>query len=1399
MRIRRFLLGKWRGSVTTAPIALTVIYNGSNQILVSAGQGTGNMLYKLNNGSWSYDRPQAQNVNTYTVYYKAEENKKYKESEIGSVTAAIAKVIPTVTAPTPETLTYNTQAQSLISAGSTNWGTLKYSLDNKIFSTNIPTATDAGNYKVYYRVDGDSNIEDVAAAYVDVTISPKVVSSPTITLGTNSYVYNGQEKKPTVSSVKDGNVTIASTEYTVSYTDNINAGTATCVITDKEGGNYTVSGTKTYTINKADTTYTAPIAKTLTYTGESQELLSAGTVSGGVIKYSSDNSTWGDTIPSQTTAGTYTSYWKIIGDSNHNDKASASIETTIAKKALNASVSITGWNYGDTANSPSVSGNDGNGTVTYNYKLSSAADSTYSATVPTNAGNYTVRAVIDTTTNYLGTTVTTTFTIAKVDVTYTAPTIKQNLVYNGSAQDLLNAGTVTGGTMKYSKDEVTWSTSIPQSTNAALYTSYWRIDGDSNHNDYSGGMLSTRISKATGAATISSVTSDYTGSAQDMISVSGNTGTMHYRVGTDGTWQDTKPTRTLVGSDTIYYYMDTSANYFAQGSESEPWGSVTSTINKATRSGFAVSMANWTYGTTASDPSVSNNYENGTVTYSYKVNGAADNTYTSTKPSDVGTYVIKAVATETDNYKESTATTTFSIIKLDPSYTAPTAKSLTYSGSAQSLLNAGSTNDGTIQYSSDGSTWSTTIPTATNAGSHNTYWRLVGDAQHKDIASTKIVVTIGKKSISPSVSMSGWTYGGTASSPSVSGNDGSGTVTYKYKVSGAADSTYTTTKPSNAGTYVVWASIAETSNYQSGSATNTFTISKANISPSVSMGGWTYGGTASSPSVSGNTGGGGVTYSYKTSGASDSTYSSTKPSNAGTYTVRASIDSTTNYNSATCTTNFTISKANPTYSAPTAKSGLSYSGSSQTLYNAGSNTTAGSFSYTNGTRTNAGTQTVSWSFTPTDTTNYNSKSGSFDVTIAKANPSYTAPTATSPTYNGSGQSLLNAGSSSDGTIQYSSDNSSWSTSIPTGTNAGSYTSYWRVVGDSNHNDASSSVSTTISKATGSASLSVPTLTYNGSAQDLVSLNSSTGTMYYSLDTSNWSTTIPYGAGAGLYKIYWVCQASTNYTEVSGWTTNYIQKATPTIQFNYYYCKTFDAIPIGQTVRLNVNCSNDDATITYSSTSSSVSISGYNATGVSENYECYISATASETANYKSVTIAHTFQVVPTIQGIPVIYIGGIHWMLSDCEASTTTMGNWYKWAQATSSSSTYLDSNGSPTKYTNSDGKTVLEYIDDAVYKETSGIARIPTKVEWENLLSSTTFGSMDGYPYLLDNNSSKHIFFNIGGHRLPNGQWLRVYPEYWTSTVGSNKEMAFAANPKLNSVAEIQRSWALCIRGVVP
>ena len=58
-------------------------------------------------------------------------------------------------------------------------------------------------------------------------------------------------------------------------------------------------------------------------------------------------------------------------------------------------------------------------------------------------------------------------------------------------------------------------------------------------------------------------------------------------------------------------------------------------------------------------------------------------------------------------------------------------------------------------------------------------------------------------------------------------------MTYKYKLKTAADSAYTTTVPTNAGEYTVKAEIAQTANYNAGSATKDFTISPKAIQESM--------------------------------------------------------------------------------------------------------------------------------------------------------------------------------------------------------------------------------------------------------------------------------------------------------------------------------------------------------------------------------------------------------------------------------------------------------------------------------------------------------------------------------------------------------------------------------------
>ncbi|MBQ4569153.1 MAG: hypothetical protein IJA62_03780 [Ruminococcus sp.] len=76
------------------------------------------------------------------------------------------------TAPSAKEVNYNGRNQQLVTAGSTENGTLLYSLDNESWSEDIPTAKEEGTYKVYYKVVGDANHNDTEVFSVEATISP---------------------------------------------------------------------------------------------------------------------------------------------------------------------------------------------------------------------------------------------------------------------------------------------------------------------------------------------------------------------------------------------------------------------------------------------------------------------------------------------------------------------------------------------------------------------------------------------------------------------------------------------------------------------------------------------------------------------------------------------------------------------------------------------------------------------------------------------------------------------------------------------------------------------------------------------------------------------------------------------------------------------------------------------------------------------------------------------------------------------------------------------------------------------------------------------------------------------------------------------------------------------------
>ena len=294
-------------------------------------------------------------------------------------------------------------------------------------------------------------------------------------------------------------------------------GTATFTYATSENGEYTatvpsavgkywvkatVAGTDNYTeatktaqfeIKKAAATVTtAPAAKTeLVYNRNAQELVTAGAANGGTLNYKLGDGEWGTAIPAATDAGDYKVYYKVVGDESHSDTAETEIPVTIvpASNEITGMV-LAGWTYGETANEPTATAKFGTATFTY----ATSENGTYSETVPIDVGDYWVKATVAETKNYAGATQTLKFTIAKADSTVKTAAAEKELTYNGAAQELVNAATTDDGTIEYKlgKDGA-WSANIPTATNAGSYKVYYRIVGDSNHNDFENEILSVNV------------------------------------------------------------------------------------------------------------------------------------------------------------------------------------------------------------------------------------------------------------------------------------------------------------------------------------------------------------------------------------------------------------------------------------------------------------------------------------------------------------------------------------------------------------------------------------------------------------------------------------------------------------------------------------------------------------------------------------------------------------------------------------------------------------------------------------------------------------------------------------------------------------------------------------------
>lgn len=215
-------------------------YTGSDILSANPTLSAGQSITYTYGDDTTDTAPEFTDADTYTVSYTI--SKANYADVTGSYTFTIAPADVTITAvdasktygdAEPESFTYEVTDGTVITG------------DDLGVTVSRATGEDAGTYAITISeaTNGNYAVTPVAGTF---TINPKAITATIEAIA--NVTYDGTAKTPTLV-VKDGTTEIATDEYTVTYANNTDAGTATATLVDVDGGNYTVSGSATFTID----------------------------------------------------------------------------------------------------------------------------------------------------------------------------------------------------------------------------------------------------------------------------------------------------------------------------------------------------------------------------------------------------------------------------------------------------------------------------------------------------------------------------------------------------------------------------------------------------------------------------------------------------------------------------------------------------------------------------------------------------------------------------------------------------------------------------------------------------------------------------------------------------------------------------------------------------------------------------------------------------------------------------------------------------------------------------------------------------------------------------------------------------------------------------------------------
>lgn len=465
---------------------------------------------------------------------------------------------------------------------------------------------------------------------------------------------------------------------------------------------------------------------------------------------------------------------------------------------------------------------------------------------------------------YATATGTVTIKVNKATPTFTAPTAQENLTYTGHEQALITAGSVTDyGTMQYSLTENgTYSQDIPAGTDAGAYTVWYRVIGDENHNDTTPASVAVRIGQKpltiTGVTAASKPYDGMTNAGITSVTFDG----VNLNRGTDYTvtanFDDTSVGNGKNITATVTLMEQAAKNYALEQSSVTTTGNITKAAAPDFTKETALTIVNGhekTYTVTLPTlPTLETPKEYGALTYEIgeiKLNGGY---YTSGAKVENGKLILPiqkndvettgsvgtvTVVIKSANYEDITLTINVSAKnKLSPVLNGKltlTPIKITYGEPLSKIkitgtMKAGDTVvEGTFSWQQPGDT----ILDASTLG-HSVEWTFTPTDENTYTEATgTATVKVDKARQYGEISMAGYSYGGTPSTPALTDRTGdpNAQVLYTYYTadSGLVQTWDIMNPPAlNAGTYRMFARIVATNNYYEYNAEScVFVVTKA--------------------------------------------------------------------------------------------------------------------------------------------------------------------------------------------------------------------------------------------------------------------------------------------------------------------------------------------------------------------------------------------------------------------------------------------------------------------------------------------------------------------------------------------------------------------------------------------